>query len=123
MTEYAHFDGRESLKGARTKALIIHSRDDKTCYFDNHFEELRRALSECDNVEFLAVDGKGHNPNYTADAVKYKDEMSAEYERRLKSGELKTDEQKAEFKALWDWNRMTEQDMDVWGKIFEFLDN
>ena len=121
--DYAKADARKSLKKAKTKALIIHSRDDKTCLFDNHFEELRRALSECDNVEFLAVDGKGHNPNYTADAVKYKDEMSAEYEIRSKAGELNTDEQKAEFKAAWDWERMTKQDEAVWEKIFEFLDN
>ena len=120
--DYANTDARKTLKKAKAKALIIHSRDDKTCYFDHHFEPLRRALSECDNVEFLPVNGKGHNPNYTVEAVKYKDEMSAELERKTKAGELKTDEQKAAFRSAWDWARMTEQDMDVWNKIFEFLE-
>ena len=120
--DYANTDARKTLKKAKAKALIIHSRDDKTCFFDNHFEALRRALSECDNVEFLAVDGKGHNPNYTVEAVKYKDEMAAELTRKNKAGELKTDEAKAEFRSSWDWAKMTEQDMSVWGKIFEFLE-
>ena len=63
--EYANFDGRKSLKNTKTKALIIHSKDDKTCHFENHFGELRGALADDGNVEFLEVDGKGHNPNYT----------------------------------------------------------
>ena len=76
-----------------------------------------------DNVEFIAVDGKGHNPNYTFDAVQYKDEMSAEYERKKKSAELETAEQREAFRNSWDWERMTAQDMNIWNKIFEFLDN
>ena len=121
--DYAETDARKTLKKAKAKALIIHSRDDKTCLFDNHFEELRRALSMADNVEFIAVDGKGHNPNYTFDAVQYKDEMSAEYERKKKFGELETTEQREAFRNSWDWGRMTKQDMNIWSKIFEFLDN
>ena len=48
--------------------------------------------------------------------------MAAELTRKNKAGELATDEQKAEFRSSWDWARMTEQDMDVWNKIFEFLE-
>ena len=120
--DYARFDGRTSLKNAKTKALIIHSRDDKTCHFENHFGELKRALSDSENVEFLAVDGKGHNPNYTEDAVKYKDERMAVLRKMLKKKKLQTDEEKAAFVASNDWVRMTKQDDEVWNRIFDFLE-
>jgi dipeptidyl aminopeptidase/acylaminoacyl peptidase len=119
--DYAKYDGRVSLANVKTKALIIHSRDDKTCLFDNHFEEMRRALAGHQNVEFLPLDGKGHNPNYTAEAVKLKDEMSAAMKDKTKSGKLGTDEEKAAFQSSWDWKKITEQDMDVWNTILKFL--
>ena len=120
--DYAMTDARESLKNTKTKVLIIHSRDDKTCHFKNHFEALKSAVSGNENVEFLALDGKGHNPNYTESAVKYKDEMSAVLTAKNKKNALCTDEAKAAFQSSWDWVKMTEQDMDVWQKIFVFLD-
>lgn len=120
--DYARFDGRKSLKNTKTKALIIHSKDDKTCHFENHFGELKRALSDSENVEFLAVDGKGHNPNYTEDAVKYKDERMAVLRKMLKKKQLTTDEEKAAFIKSSDWLRMTKQDDEIWNKIFDFLE-
>ena len=122
LPEYAHFDGRESLKGARTKALIIHSKDDDTCYFKNHFCELQRAVSDNSSVEFLAVDKKGHNPNYTEDAVKYKNERMAVLKKLLKKKQLTTDEAKAAFVKSCDWVRMTKQDDEIWNKIFDFIE-
>ena len=119
---YADTDARESLKGTKTKVLIIHSRDDKVCRFENHFGELEKVHGTNENVEFLAVDGKGHNPNYTVDALKYKDEFFAALTEKKKKGELATDEAKAEFVGSFDWYKMTEQDMSVWDKILAFLE-
>ena len=120
--EYAETDARISLKETKTKVLIIHSRDDKTCLFKNHFKALRRAVSDNENVEFLALDGKGHNPNYTEDAVKYKDGCMADLRMKKKHNLLTTDEEKAAFVAAQDWVRMTKQDAEVWDKIFTFLE-
>ena len=120
--DYYLFDGRESLKSSSTKALIIHSRDDATCSFDAHFGELKKALSDQPNVEFLALDGKGHNPNYTAEAVKLLADFSKSLRQKNKKKELTTPEKKAEFVASFDWYKITEQDADVWNKIFEFLE-
>lgn len=119
--KYAKFNACTSLKNTKTKALIIHSRDDAVCLFDNHFEELRRSLAGNQNVAFLAVDGKGHNPNYTAEAVRLKDEMTASMKDKIKQKKLETEEEKAAFQSSWDWKKITEQDMDVWGEIFKFL--
>lgn len=119
--DYAHYDARSTLKGTRAKALIIHSRDDHTCLFDKQFEVLRAAVGDNKNVEFLAIDGKGHNPNFTYDAVAYRNECIKDLRARLKKKQLSTDEEKAAFVASYDWVRMTEQDKELWDKIFDFI--
>ena len=39
----------------------------------------------------------------------------------LKKKKLSTDEEKKAFLEKYDFNKMTEQDEDVWNKIFEHL--
>lgn len=113
----------DTLRASSTRALIIHSSDDKTCSAKLNFMKLRDALEDAPNVEFLLVHGKGHNPNYTAEAVAYKDKFFADLKARRKRGELSTDEQKKSFVASYDWHKMTEQDDNLWQKIFDHLDN
>ena len=123
LPEYARFDGRESIKAAKnTRALFIHSRDDKTCSFKMHFEELRRALEGEERIEFLAVDKKNHHPQYTCEAVEYKRRFSREMKRRIKNGTLDTDAEKAEFLSSYDRFKLYEQDEKLWDSIFEFLE-
>lgn len=122
LPEYAHFDGRESLKGARTKALIIHSRDDATCLFDNHFRKLMEALKDEEQVEFLALDGKDHHPHYTCEAVRLRNEYNAALREKRKKKELTERCELEAFAKSYDWWEMTEQDEDVWQRIFEFLE-
>ena len=74
-------------------------------------------------LTFLKVQGKARNPNYTVEAVKYKDAFFATYQKALKKNQFKSEEDKKAFKACFDWHKMTEQDMLVWEKIFEALDN
>ena len=120
--DYADATAIESLRGSSTRALIIHSVDDKTASAKLHFMKLRRALEGEENVDFLLLDGKGHNPNYTADAVAYKDKFFAELTAAKKKGILTTDDEKSAFVASYDWRRMTEQDTEVWDRIFDHLD-
>jgi len=120
--EYAEASAENSLRAAGIPALLIHSADDRTVSIKRHFEALKKALYDCDFVEFLSVEGKGHNPNYTADAVAYKDRFFEQYTERRKNGLLKTDVQKEEFIASYDWERMTMQDGEIWERILEFLD-
>ena len=119
---YAYADARYSLKTAKgTRALIIHSKDDPTCPI-SHLEKLRAALGEGGGVSYLVVDGKRHNPNFTEDAVRYKDGFFAELTRLVKRKKLSTDAERADFVASWDWGRMTEQDTELWDRIFEFIE-
>ena len=119
--DYVDFSAIENLKTTSTKTLIIHSNDDKVVKCSHHFKRLRKAAKKNQNVYFLLVKGKGHNPNYTFDAVKYKDAFFKELTKKKKLGLLNTEEQKAAFRNSYDWRRMTEQDEHVWDVIFEML--
>ena len=120
--EYVKFDAAESLAQTQVKALIIHSADDPLVKSDIHFNVMKEAAGNNENVEFMLVEGKAHSPNYTYDAVKYKDQFFATLTQKLKKKQLETPQQKAEFVASYDWWAMTVQDMKVWDKIFAFIE-
>lgn len=122
LPEYADFDGRNSLLRAKTKALIIHSKDDRTCLYNHHFKKLKKALENSENVTFLSLEGKGHHPQYTREAVKYKLAYAKDRRRRQKNGLLDTDEAKKAFVNEYDFHKMHEQDMELWAVIFNFLE-
>lgn len=120
--EYAVCDASQSLKNTDAEVLIIYSADDKTVSKERHFDVLKNALSEKKNVHFLLLDGKNHNPNYTADAVKYLGEYIASRTEKTKKGELADKDSAKRFVDSFDWDRMTEQDESVWDEIFKTLD-
>ncbi len=120
--KFVGFSASDSLKKTAARVLVIHSTDDPVVSYKRHFVPTQRALSGYENVEFLTVTKKGHNPNYTEDAVKYKDEFFADLKKRSKKGTLATEEQRAAFVDSYDFERMTEQDPEIWDKIFDFLE-
>ena len=119
--DYVRYNALQSLKNTKTEMLIIHSDDDKTVSAENNFDLLEKELSGKENIRFLRLTGKNHNPNYTEDAVKYKDKFFSEYQRALKKKALTADEQKEAFKKKYDWKRMTAQDEKIWAEILELL--
>lgn len=115
------YNAVESLKKANVKALLIYSEDDQLCR-RTHYDMLKEGLKGKENVHFLLVQNKGHNPNYTEDAVGL---IGTFGKARAKFAKKKnaTKEEKAKFVASFDWEKMTEQDEGVWGEIFAHLDN
>lgn len=111
----------KTLSATDAKVLLIHSDNDTMCRTDPHFTTLKASLSEKKNIRFLLVSGKGHNPSYTADAVKYLGEYAAAVRKKAKKKELETEKQRAEFVASFDRDRMTAQDETVWNEIFKTL--
>ena len=71
----------------------------------------------------LPLTGKLHNPNYTADAVRYLNGYFKELTRKIKRKELVTPQQQKAFVDSYDWHRMTTQDDAVWQEIFATLDS
>lgn len=121
--EFVKFNAVESLKKSSAKILLIYSDNDKKCAKTPHFDALNAALSGKSNVRLMLVKNKGHNPNYTEDAVKYLESYIALLTKKMKEKELATKKQKVDFVASFDWKRMTEQDKNVWSEIFKTLDS
>ena len=117
--DYAGADARESLSNTESVVLIIHSKDDPVVSPKNNFDSLRLQLAEKDNITFLELDGKRHNPNYTKDALDYKDKFFKELSAHRRTSH--TDAENEAFIRRFDWKRMTEQDEEVFKKIIEAL--
>ena len=118
--QFFSYNAVKSLKNANVKTLLIYSEDDKLCR-RVHYDILKAGLRDKENVHFLLEKNKGHNPNYTIDAVKLLGEFG---KARAKFAKKKnaTKEEKARFIASFDWHKMTAQDESVWGKIFAHFD-
>ncbi len=112
----------DTLKNTKANVLVIHSKDDPVVSYEKNFMAMKKALEYNDNISFLSVDGKRHNPNYTKDAVRYKDAFFAEYNAAMKKNRLTGDIEKKRFKESFDWARMTAQDDSIWSSILMSLE-
>lgn len=117
---FVKYNAVETLKNSDTKALLIYSENDQMCR-RRHYDILKAGLEDRENVSFLFVKNKGHNPNYTEEAVQLLDEFSKARAKLARKKNV-TKEEKAQFVASFDWDAMTVQDEAVWQRIFEHLD-
>ena len=120
--DFVGYHAVNSLSNTDAQVLLVYSENDALVKKAVHFDTLQKGLSHKENVRFLLVPNKGHNPNYTEDAVSYLAQYSSDVGKKLKKKQLETEAQKKLYLASYDWNRMTEQDVVVWAKIFITLD-
>lgn len=119
--KYAEFHAVDSLKKTNAKVLLIYSSNDQLVHKNMHYDILAQALADKENIRILLVHNKNHNPSYTEDAVVYKDQFWADFEKAEKKKLLETPEQQQAFMSRYDFKRMTEQDDAVWQQIREHL--
>ena len=119
--DYYDRNAIDTLSETNAPAFIIHSTDDNSVSYKRHFDKMRLALADKKNITFLTFTGKLHNPNYTFDAVEYKEQFFKEYTRRVKKQGIDDMEAHKAFLKSYDWQRMTAQDEEIWTKIIEFL--
>ena len=119
---YADSSAFDVLNKSNKPVLIIHSLDDTTISAHRNILRLRKETCERTNLEFIIQNGKGHSVHYAKEAAEYKRSFNREMKRLKKQGKLETDEQKATLIASYDWKKMTDQDEELWEKIFAFLD-
>jgi pimeloyl-ACP methyl ester carboxylesterase len=119
--DFVGYDAAETLRRVEVPTLLIYCVQDPVVRVQYHRDVLIRALEGRENVRFLSMGERGHNPNYTPDAAAYLASYVADLTAKQKAGELETPAQKSAFVASWDWHRMTEQDEGVWAEIFETL--
>lgn len=120
---YTLFKADESLNSNAARAMIFHSSDDPIVAANVHQYPLEQKLRDNPNVVFVTVDKRGHNPNYTENAVKLLSRYYSEKKKLSSRGKLKTKEQKNEFLSHHDFLAMTEQDTVVWNKVFDFIES
>ncbi len=115
--EYVDYDAVETLSSSSVSALLIYSDNDPLVKKKYHYDVLYSALSGKENIKFILEERKGHNPNYTKEAVKSLNDLSDSLKKKMP----KTDEEKNKFKNSFDWDKMTEQDDKIWAEIINFL--
>ena len=115
--EFVSYDAIDTLYNSKVKALLIYSDNDQLVTKKYHFDPLFKALNHKENIKFILEYDKGHNPNYTYEAVK----LLAEYTGAVHNAIKMSPSDKERFRASFDWDKMTEQDEAVWQKIEEFL--
>ncbi len=116
--QYVNFDAVDTLQHADVKALLIYSDNDTLIQKKVHFDALYEALKQKPDIQFLLEHGKGHNPNYAAEALPHLTDLG----KRMKAaGKLASPEDKDLFKNSFDWEAMTKQDDTVWRSIIDFL--
>ena len=120
--KFVDSDAIKVLGKTERPVFIIHSMDDKTVNFKTNFRALSRALIEKTNIEYLLVNGSGHNPHFSSSASAYMTDFFKAHHNMRKEGLLETDEHKKKFLDSYDWFAMTEQGEYVWEQIFKFLE-
>ena len=118
---HARYNGLESLSKTRAKVLLIYSDDDKTVHKAVHCDPLLEKLEGRSNISFLIVSGKDHNPTFTCEGLKQKNDFFTRYQKAVRKKQLETPEQQKAFMDQFDWEFITRQDMEVWQKIFDHL--
>ncbi|MBR3966862.1 MAG: alpha/beta fold hydrolase [Clostridia bacterium] len=118
---YSTFDAVETLSRSNARALLIYSENDPMCK-KKHYDILKKGLGDKENISFMLLKNKGHNPNYTEEALKLLDKFSKERAKVTRNKNL-SKEFCEEFIASFDFHKMTEQDETVWNEIFEHLEN
>lgn len=115
---YSLIDARKNLKDTSARILYIASDDDPTVKKEYHYD----SLVGNEKVELMLVHGKKHNPNYTSDAASELAKMSGAMTEGMKKNSFKTPEDAEKFRTSWDWHRITAQDVELWNKIFDFIE-
>ena len=117
--EIALADNAAYLKTTSDRLLFVASKDDPMVPFSIG-AGLAQTLGN-DNLSFLVVENKKHNPNYTADALAFMQESFGTFNRLVAEGKLQTLEEKQAFFADKPAAKMTTQDDAVMGEVVRFI--
>ena len=116
---FVRFNGVDSLKKSPADVLLIYSTNDTLVKEKTQYQVLYNELKDRPNTKFMLLNNKGHNPNYTEAAVNYLNEYTVLKNKLLKKNKLNKEQARIDFVNSFDWNRMTEQDEQVWKEIID----
>ena len=114
--EYCAADMTDAVRRGTGEYFLAQSEDDAMVSYPRNIGRLKELFPD---QSYLICSGRGHNPNYTRDAVDYMRSVFGAFERNKK--QYATPEQKKAYFADTDWRRITAQDPDFWSQVFAFL--
>lgn len=106
----------DSLNRKDLKGLVIHSIDDQMVWY-KYNAKIIKEKNRNPNIEFIIVENKNHNPQYTIDAVNY----LKSYLHKL--NHVKTKEEINELLKTADFDKMSTLDPSIMDKVINFLKN
>ena len=112
--KYYPIDNFEYIKKTTDKLLFIHSKDDPVVNYKATIDRVVEANNP--NLKIISIDGRGHNPNYSNEAAKLVTEVLGKY------WSLKKEEDKKKLMENQDPWKMTEQDLEIFKQIKEFIE-
>ncbi len=98
------------------KALIIQSKDDKIVSYKNNFLKMEKEIKN-NNVLFLSVNNKNHNPQYTIESVN----LLTNYLKKL--NKIKSIEDKNKTADSTNFHKLCELDDNIMKQIVDFLNS
>ena len=111
-----------ALNNAFGKALVIHSKDDTVVKYKTTTAVLQKKIIS-PNVEFYILDNKDHHPLFTKEAVDYYNETFSVFTKLIQEKKINTLEEKKDYFAKINFEKLVIQDKEVWKKVIEFLKN
>ena len=119
--EFADSCAIDALNKKDTKALVIASKDDNVINFKHHTAKLMKKVNN-PHVKFVIYEDKMHSPLYTREGVRCYNDTFNKFNQLVKDKKLNTLEEKKEYFKNVDFYFVTNQDEEVWQKIYQFLD-
>ena len=113
--KYSLANTKKILSKTQIKTLIIHSLDDNLVKFKYNAGFLQKKITN-PNINYLIVDGKKHNPDYSSKAIEYTTQV-------LNKLHSLTKEEAQEFRKDINYHLMGELDNVIMEKILAFLNN
>lgn len=117
--KYYPLDNINYLKNTKDDIFIIQSTDDNLAKYSIALEVVEPIKNP--HIKKWKFTNKGHNPNYSDDAVKYMNEVFGKYYQLIKDKKIKTDEDRINYFKDVSLDKLVEQDEAVITKIVEFL--
>ncbi|MBQ0125696.1 MAG: alpha/beta hydrolase [Clostridiales bacterium] len=108
------------LKSTSDKIFFIHSKDDTIVPYGMYTGYIENSIKNA-NFIFHSETSRGHNPNYSDDAVKYMKDTFSEYLGLVSKGVLDTYEKKKAYMSDKSAMKMTVQDGRIFDKIDDFI--
>ena len=116
---YYGIDNILYLKTTDDDILYIQSIDDGMVPYDIGLKIVEQINNP--HIKTIKLNNKKHNPNYTADAVTYMNDVFGKYNLLIKNKEIKTDEDKINYFKNVSLDRLVEQDPEIIKAIVDFI--